>query len=193
MGNITTIFFIPNSNLLKYTLPLWYHSLAARISEVTPETSENLSSLTQSFPNPSKTCYLSVFSTKVPIGDTIFTFRTGDGTAISCSSEPREGQAIYRVKAVPSFLSHFKTICVGPIPGIEPATSRSAVKHSTDRANPVAVTRTFREILDKELNVSEISVKMIRRPILRGTTVSIGIFRGLFLRDFPLSVHILIM
>ena len=56
MGNITTIFFIPNSNLLKYTLPFWYHSLAARISEVTPETSENLSSLTQSFPNPSKTC-----------------------------------------------------------------------------------------------------------------------------------------
>ena len=28
---------------------------------------------------------------------------------------------------------------IGPAPGIEPATSRSAVKHSTDLANPAAV------------------------------------------------------
>ena len=48
------------------------------------------------------------------------------------SSEPREGQAICRAKAVPSFLSHFKTLNVAPVLGTEPATSRSAVKRSTD-------------------------------------------------------------
>ena len=44
------------------------------------------------------------------------------------SSEQREGLAICRAKAVLSFLSHFKTLSVGPVPGIEPATSRSTVK-----------------------------------------------------------------
>ena len=58
------------------------------------------------------------------------------------SSEPREGLAICRVKGVPSFLSHFKTMSVGPVPGIELATSRSAVKRSTDWANPAAVKST---------------------------------------------------
>ena len=48
------------------------------------------------------------------------------------SSEPREGQADYSVKEVPSFLSYFKTLSKGPAPGIKPATSRSAVKRSTD-------------------------------------------------------------
>ena len=56
------------------------------------------------------------------------------------SSEPREGLAICRAKAVPSFLSYFKTLSIGPVPGIEPATSRSAVKRSTDWDNPAAVT-----------------------------------------------------
>ena len=54
------------------------------------------------------------------------------------SSELREGLAICRTKVVPSFLSYFKTLSIGPTPGIEPATSRSAVKHSTDWANPAA-------------------------------------------------------
>ena len=67
----------------------------------------------------------------------------------------RRRSTVCRAKGVPSFLSHFKTLSVGPIPGIELATSRSAVKRSTYRANPVAVTRTFRGISDKELNVSE--------------------------------------
>ena len=53
------------------------------------------------------------------------------------SSEPREGLAICRAKAVPSFLSHFKTLSIDPAPGIEPATSRAAVKRSTEWANPV--------------------------------------------------------
>ena len=54
------------------------------------------------------------------------------------SSEPREGPAACRAKEVPSFLSYFKTLSIGPAPGIEPATSRSAVKRSTDWANPAA-------------------------------------------------------
>ena len=136
---------------------------------------------------------MSVFSTKVPIGDTIFTFRTGDGTAIRCSSEPGEDLPVCRAKGVPSFLSHFKTLSVGPIPGMELATSRSAVKRSTYRANPVAVTRTFRGISDKELNVSENLRENDTKTYLARYTVTIGIFRGLFLGDFPLSVHILIM
>ena len=48
------------------------------------------------------------------------------------SSEPRKGLAACSAKEVPSFLSHFKTLSNGPAPGIEPATSRSAVKCSTD-------------------------------------------------------------
>ena len=53
------------------------------------------------------------------------------------SSEPREGLAICRAKGVPSFLSYFKTLSVGLVAGIEPATSPNAVKRSTDWANPV--------------------------------------------------------
>ena len=48
------------------------------------------------------------------------------------SSEPREGLAVCRAKAVPSFISYFKTLGVCPVPRIEHATSRSAVKRSTD-------------------------------------------------------------
>ena len=48
------------------------------------------------------------------------------------SSEPREGLAAYRAKEVPSFLSYFKTLSIGPPLIIEPLTSRSAVKRSTD-------------------------------------------------------------
>ena len=59
------------------------------------------------------------------------------------SSEPCKGPAICKAKAVPPFLSHFKTLSVGPIPGIEPTTSRAAVKHSTDWANPAAVKTTI--------------------------------------------------
>ena len=44
--------------------------------------------------------------------------------------------AICRAKRVPLFLSHFKTLSVGPVPRIEPATTCSAVKRSTDWARP---------------------------------------------------------
>ena len=35
-------------------------------------------------------------------------------------------------KTTTAFLSYFKTLCIDPAPGIEPATSRSAVERSTD-------------------------------------------------------------
>ena len=50
------------------------------------------------------------------------------------SFEPSEGLAVCKAKAVPSFLIYFKTLTLSiqpstaPVPGIEPATSRSAVK-----------------------------------------------------------------
>ena len=52
-----------------------------------------------------------VFSTKVLIGDTIYTSPTGEGTAISTwSSEPGEGPATCSAKTVPSFFRYFKTL-----------------------------------------------------------------------------------
>ena len=61
------------------------------------------------------------------------------------SSEPREGPAVCSAKTVPSFLSYFKTLSIGPAPGIEPATSRSAVKikRFLDWASPELVLPAF--------------------------------------------------
>ena len=55
------------------------------------------------------------------------------------SSEPCEDLAICWAKLVPLFLSYFKTLSIGLTPGIEPTTSRSAVKRSTNWADPAAV------------------------------------------------------
>ena len=55
------------------------------------------------------------------------------------SLEPRKGLAACSAKGVPSFLSYFKTLSNGAAPGIEPTTSCSVVKRSTDWANPDAV------------------------------------------------------
>ena len=41
--------------------------------------------------------------------------------------EPKEGLAICRAKAVPSFLSYFKTPSIGPVLAIEPMTSLSTM------------------------------------------------------------------
>ena len=76
---------------------------------------------------------VNVFSTKVLIRDYFLR-----DCHFTWSSEPREGLPVCRAKGVPSFLSYFKTLCIDPAPGIEPATSRSAVKRSTDWANPTA-------------------------------------------------------
>ena len=71
---------------------------------------------------------LYVFSTKVLIGDTIFYVSNWRRDRhFTWSSEPREGLACCSAKGVPSFLSYFKTLSIGPAPGIKPATSRSAV------------------------------------------------------------------
>ena len=70
-----------------------------------------------------------VFSTK---GDTIFTSPSlRRDRHFTWSSDPREGLAACSVKVLPSFLCYFKTLSVDPAPGIEPTTSRSAVKRST--------------------------------------------------------------
>ena len=64
-----------------------------------------------------------VFNTEVPFGDIILTSPTGDGNAI-----------------LRGHLS--QTVKIGPAPGIEPATSRSTIKRSTDWANPTSVIST---------------------------------------------------
>ena len=69
---------------------------------------------------------------RVLIGDTIFASPTRRDCHFMWSSGPHKGLAVCRAKAVPSFLSYFKTLSVGPAPGIEPPTSHSAVKHSAD-------------------------------------------------------------
>ena len=77
--------------------------------------------------------YVNIFSTKVVIGDTVFyvSYWSRD-RHFTWSPEPCKGLAARGAKGVPSFLSYFKTLSIGPAPGIEPATSRSAVKRSTD-------------------------------------------------------------
>ena len=70
---------------------------------------------------------------KVVIQDTIFTSPPREGTAIlRIYPSPLEGLAVCRAKEVPSFLSYFETLSIGPVPEIEPATSRSAVKRTFD-------------------------------------------------------------
>ena len=77
---------------------------------------------------------VNVFSTKVLIGDTIFTSPNGDGTAI-LRGHPSHAK-VYPLAVQRKYL-HFSVI-LRPW-GIEPATSRSAVKRSTDWANPATV------------------------------------------------------
>ena len=77
-------------------------------------------------------CQMNVFSRKV-VGDNIFMSPCGDGTAILKRGPPCVGLAVCSARAIPSFLSLFKTLSIGPVRrGIEPATFRSAVKRSTD-------------------------------------------------------------
>ena len=55
------------------------------------------------------------------------------------SSEPREDLATCSAKEVPSFLSYFKTLSIGPAQEIKLATSHSAVKRPNNWANPAMV------------------------------------------------------
>ena len=79
-----------------------------------------------------------VFSLKVLTGNTIFYVsswrqdRQLTWSSMPCKSLP----AWSATTGVPSFLSYFKTLSIGPVSGIEPATFHSAVKRSTEWANP---------------------------------------------------------
>ena len=60
-------------------------------------------------------------------------FPFGDGTIFFMSSSmPCKGLVICNAKAVPSFLAYFDTLSIDPALGIEPTTSCSAIKHSTN-------------------------------------------------------------
>ena len=66
-------------------------------------------------------------STKVLIDHTFFTVSNWRRDShLTWSSEPREGLAACSPNRVPSFITYFKTLSMGPVPGIEPATSPSA-------------------------------------------------------------------
>ena len=70
---------------------------------------------------------VNVFSTKVLIG-TLFLrllLETGPPFLRGHPSEPREGPGVCSAKAETSIFSYFKTLSIGPVPGIEPATSRA--------------------------------------------------------------------
>ena len=80
---------------------------------------------------------VNVFSTKVLIEDT-----NRDGTTI-LHGHPCHAKVSPFSGWSPSFLSYFKILSIGPAPSIEPATSRSAVKCSTDRANHSYLTKSL--------------------------------------------------
>ena len=61
---------------------------------------------------------VNVFSTEVLIGKTIYISYWRWDRHFRRSFEPLKGLAICRAKAVPSFLSHFKNLSVGPLLGI---------------------------------------------------------------------------
>ena len=61
---------------------------------------------------------VNVFSTKVLIGDTIFSASYWrQDRHFMWSSKPCEGLAACSTKRVPSFLSYFKTLSIGLAPG----------------------------------------------------------------------------
>ena len=69
-----------------------------------------------------------VFSTKGLIGDTIFTSPTGDETTILRGQHSQAKVLPLAVqREYPHFSLYFKTLSIGPVPGIEPAISRCAI------------------------------------------------------------------
>ena len=72
------------------------------------------------------------------LGTLFFTSPTGDGTAI-LRGQPSHAK-VQPLRQYLQFSVIFKTLSIGPVLGIEPATSRSAVKRSTDWAKAAAVT-----------------------------------------------------
>ena len=110
---------------------------------------------------------------------------------LTWSSESREGLAICRAKAVPSFLSYFKTLNIVPTPGIKPATSSSAVKRSTYWANrqyavaQLHLTEDFRLLLHNVFECIRFSssISSIKSPV-NCTTLKIEKMCGGYLVTF---------
>ena len=87
-------------------------------------------------------CFLSVnvFSMKLLIGDTFFYVSNWrQDCRFVVIRATWWSSHFHRAKEVPSFLSYFKTLCIGLALGIIPMTSCSAVKPTTDWAYPAAV------------------------------------------------------
>ena len=80
------------------------------------------------------------------------------------SSEPLKGLAACREKVVPSFLSYFKTLSIGPVPWIEPMTSCCTDKCSTDRANPAAVKKS-KNIVKKIIKYCQKAVAVVMHAL----------------------------
>ena len=74
---------------------------------------------------------VNAFSTKVLIRDTSFTSPTDRHFTDVVITATRRSSHL-QCKRSTSFLSYFKTLSIGPVPGIEPTTFRSAFKRSTD-------------------------------------------------------------
>ena len=72
--------------------------------------------------------------------------------------------AACREKVVPSFLSYFKTLSIGPVPGIEPMTSCCTDKCSTDRANPAAVKKS-KNIVKKIIKYCQKAVAVVMHAL----------------------------
>ena len=125
MQNILIVYFensTKNSCNILFKLMTHWKTTAAKVVRDKKENRKKRKALNLS---------VNVFSTKVIIGDTIFTSTTA--ILRGHASEPRKGLAICsRAKVIPSFLSHFKILSIGPTPGIAIVTSHSAVKHSTN-------------------------------------------------------------
>ena len=79
------------------------------------------------------------FARKYYLGSLFFVSNWRRDRHFTWSSEPREGLPACSAKEVPSFLSYFKTLSIGPAPGIDLATSRSTTKCYSDWANPAEV------------------------------------------------------
>ena len=75
--------------------------------------------------------WVSMYLARKLIGDTIFYVSNWRRDRhFTWSSDPREGLACCSAKEIPSFLSYCETLSIGPAPGIERATYRSAVLHA---------------------------------------------------------------
>ena len=114
---------------------------------------------------------VNIFKRILLIGDTRRDY------CLMCLSGPCQGSAVYRAKEVPSFLKYFKTLSMGPPSlGIEPTTSRFAVKRSFDVAYLAAATNT-----STVGNTGSLSYRYPRIPaisFIHSISFTISLFEG---------------